>query len=98
MQSFKGIVINLGKSGALPRCTSTSVSNALLGSGGCNRAGGILHHHLSTSNSSPQEGGGFFNSFFGGEKVELQHAPHKEVRRYLLHNNNDFDQGYYKTP
>ena len=79
MQSFKGVVINLGRSGAFQRHASVSVQNLSLSGVSCNKIGNILSNHISTSSSSPQESGGFFNSFFGGEKVELQHAPHKEV-------------------
>ena len=79
MQSFKGVVINLGRSGAFQRHASGSVQNSSLSGVSYNKIGNILSNHISTSSSSPQESGGFFNSFFGGEKVELQHAPHKEV-------------------
>ena len=79
MQSFKGVVINIGRSGALQRHSSVAVPGKLLNSVNCNRTGNVLQHYLSTSSSSRQESGGFFNSIFGGEKVELQHAPHKEV-------------------
>jgi len=79
MQSFKGVVINFGRSGALQRHSSSAVPGKLLNSVNCNRTGSVLQHYLSTSSSSRQESGGFFNSIFGGEKVELQHAPHKEA-------------------
>ena len=79
MQSFKGVVINLGRSGAFQRHASGSAQSLSLSGVSCNKIGNILSSHISTSTSSPQESGGFFNSFFGGEKVELQHAPHKEV-------------------
>ena len=79
MQSFKGVVINLGRSGALQRHSSGVSPGNLLNSVNCNRTGSALQNYLSTSSSSRQESGGFFNSIFGGEKVELQHAPHKEV-------------------
>ena len=79
MQSFKGVVINLGRSGALQRRSASALPGKLLNSLNCKRTGSVLQHYLSTSSSSRQESGGFFNSIFGGEKVELQHAPHKEV-------------------
>ena len=75
MQSYKGIVINLGRSGALPRILPTVVLN---GSGSYGAAGNILQHNLSTTSSATKEGGGLFQSIFG-TNVELQHAPHKQV-------------------
>ena len=79
MQSFKGVVIKFGRSGAFQRHSSGAVSGLSLNNVNVKRTGGLLNHHLSTTSSSSQESGGFFNSFFGGEKVELQHTPHKEV-------------------
>ena len=78
MQSYKGIVINLGRSGALPRILPNVVSN------GSYRAGNnILQHNLSTTTAASKEGGGLFQSIFG-KNVELQHAPHKEVGFYEM--------------
>ena len=79
MQSYKGIVINLGRSGALPRILPNTVSNSLLGSGSYRApAGNISQNNISTTNPATKEGGGLFQSIFG-KNVELQHAPHKEV-------------------
>ena len=79
MQSYKGIVINLGRSGALPRILPNTVSNVLLGNGSYRAAAGnILQNNISTTTPATKEGGGLFQSIFG-KNVELQHAPHKEV-------------------
>ena len=71
MQSYKGIVINLGRSGALPRILPTT-------NGSYRATGNVLQHNLSTTTSASKEGGGLFQSIFG-KNVEVHHAPHKEV-------------------
>ena len=80
MQSFKKVVISSSRRGAIQGLSTTTVSNGFLGCSSI-RTGSIFKHPFSTSTPSAaaaQEGGGFFKSFFGN-KVELQHAPHKEV-------------------
>ena len=57
MQSFKGVVINLGRSGAFQRHASGSVQNLSLSGVSCNKIGNILSNNISTSSSSSQESG-----------------------------------------
>ena len=83
MQSYKGMVITLGRLGALPRLTTTATPNTQLLDGSYRQGNIFQCNNISTSTpaeeSASASGGGFFKSLFG-QKVELQHAPHKEVR------------------
>ena len=85
MQSSSGRVLSLGRSTTLQMHLKPTASIGILGYGNYNGGNNILNHPLSTSISNPvdAEGSGtapgFFNSFFGKSKMELQHAPHKQV-------------------
>ena len=77
MASSGGVIINIGKYGALQRFTKYTSHSRLLGRFNY-KSKNISNNSFSTGLVTAKEGGGFFQSFFG-KNVELQHAPHKQV-------------------